>query len=110
MSSLTNSTDALRASKRMRLVEAAVGEGVDGALDRLHGEGGVGGDLGGDGHGGGLELLAGRDLLHDAETFRLGGGDAATRQRQQLGMAGTDFMSQAEVSARIDGDARLRLG
>ncbi len=56
-----------------RLGEAAVGEGVDGALDALHGQRRVGGDLRGDGHGGGHQVLAGRHLLHDADALGLGG-------------------------------------
>ncbi len=110
MSSLTNSTDALEGLEAQCLVEPAVGEGVNGALDRLHGEGSVGGDLGGDGGGGGHEVLAGRHLLHNAEALGLGGRDAATGEGEQLGVAGTDLVGQPEVAAGIDGHADLCLG
>ena len=40
----------------------------------------------------------------------VGGVDAATGQREQLGVAGTDLVGQAEVAAGVDGDADLRLG
>ena len=110
MSSLTNSTDALEGLELERLGQAAPGEGVDGALDRLHGQRGVGRDLGRDRHGGGDELVACGDLLHDAEAFGRRRVDAPAGEREQLGVAGTHLVGQPQVATRIDGHAHLRLG
>ena len=58
----------------------------------------------------GHEVLAGGHLLHDPETLGLCGCDATTGQCEQFGVAGTDFVSEPEITAGVDGDADLRLG
>src|SRR4051812_19277089 len=91
------------------LGEPVVGEGVDGALDALHGKRGVVADLAGDAIRRLVERFTWHDGLHDVQSLCGLGVDAPPRQREQLGPAGADLAGEPEVSAGVDAHADRRL-
>src|SRR3954471_5821240 len=91
------------------LGEPMVGEGVDGALDALHGKRSIVADLAGDAVRRLVERVARHNSLHDMQSLRGFRIDAPTGQCQQLGPAGTDLAGKSQVSAGIHAHAGRRL-
>src|SRR5262245_42232129 len=91
------------------VVEAAIGEEIDGALGGLNGERRIRRDLRGELVRLRKQDVGGMHLLHQAETVREGCIEAARRECHPLGPRRADLLRQAEVEPAVDRDADLHL-